>query len=165
MKKINPEIRKIRALIVTEIVKKKGSTEIKNTVYRDVNKFEDLINKYGEDYVTKIFNPSNEVTYKISEAIKELSKDSTKIEDISNSFVINLCVKMIPLVTDVPYTEQELEEIYQNPDSTSLVVLEEVGAIYIEILNNIEKLFMSLMKKLPKEKQKLIIEHKLNTEK
>ena len=72
---------------------------------------------------------------------------------------------MIPLVTDVPYTEQELEEIYQNPDSTSLVVLEEVSAIYIEILNNIEKLFMSLMKKLPKEKQKLIIEHKLNTEK
>jgi hypothetical protein len=159
MKRLSSEINKIKALIVEDF----STGEIKT--YYNKYEFEDLIKKYTEIEVTKVFETTPEIKTEIIKIIGKSMKDkdgkvSIKIDGL------DIFARIFPIITDMKF-DLDIEEDYDylmelinNPtewmEEVLNVVTPRLQKVANELMQNADK-FNSLSKK---EQNKIIKELK-----
>ena len=115
--------------------------------------FKNILNKYTEDEVTKIYNPDANQKAKIYELMDIKAEDGTVIGTIDG---VDLLIKIIPMLTDIKVDlnkEEDIElinEIIADPNEVFNMVANELNGIILRMnLEWIENL--KLLNEMPDE--------------
>lgn len=155
MKRLSSEINKIKALIIEDF----SNGEIKT--YYNKYDFEELLNKYTENEITKVF----EITDKKRQEILSVIIKNMNLEDKGVKIDIDgmeMFTKVFPIVTDMDFN-MDLKEDYEyllelvnNPTEW----MEEVLNVVVPRLTKLTKTLIKDVDKfnsLPKNKQEEIV--------
>lgn len=156
MKRVSKEINKIKALVIESF----ETGEIKT--YYNKGEFENLLSKYTENEITKVF----EITNKIKEIILNILIKNMKLDEEGKATTeinsIEMIAKIFPTMTDMDFNidlEEDVEylsELIETPTEW----MREVNDVVIPRITKITKELMKDMEKfnsLPKEKQEEIL--------
>ena len=98
--------------------------------------FKNILNKYTEDEVTKIYNPDANQKAKIYELMDIKAEDGTVIGTIDG---VDLLIKIIPMLTDIKVDlnkEEDIElinEIIADPNEVFNMVANELNGIILRM--------------------------------
>lgn len=149
MKRLSKEINNIKALVIEDF----GTGEIKT--YYNKYEFEELLSKYTENEVTKVFEMTPDIKNKILKVISEnVQGEDNKIKiDIDG---IEIFTKIFPIITDMDF-DMDLKEDYDylfdlvtNPTEW----MDEVLKVVIPRVQNLAKLIIESANKFNKLSKK-----------
>lgn len=141
MRRVSKELSRIKCLVVEDFGKSNTAGAI--VVEYDKSKFEDILSKYTEWEVTKIFEPNQEQkTYIILKLLKNWKFNKKDGEDDTHIEIEDMFFEILPMLTDMPFDvnkeedAEELRETILNPPEVVATIETEITKMIFRLMSN-----------------------------
>lgn len=141
MKRLSKELSRIKCLVIEDFGKSGTAGAIK--VEYDKTKFEDILSRYTDWEVTKIFEPTqDQKTYIILKLLKNWNFDKKEGEDHTHLDMDDMFFEILPMLTDMPFDvnkeedAEELREIIYNPPEVVAIIETEITKMIFRLMSN-----------------------------